>query len=1270
MEKSSEEKPVPAGMRELKESEGRRAFTTEAAEPGGADGTGVPVVGIGASAGGLEVFKLLLADLPTDTGLAIVFIQHLDPNHQSMLAEILARATAMPVSEAADGMPLEANHVYVIPANADLTMAHGRLTLAPRTQTPGSHMPIDRFLRSLAGECGSRAIGVILSGAGSDGSTGVEAVKAAGGVTFAQDAATTKFTAMPQAAVATGCVDFVLPPEGIARELVRIGRHPYFSDGVQQGPTPADDEEQFGSILAILRGLTGIDFSLYREKMIKRRIRRRLALRNIAGLVEYREFLEKHSDELAALQRDLLISVTSFFRDPEAFESLKSSVFPRILQGRSANDTIRVWVAGCATGEEAFSIAISLQEYLNETGAAFPVQIFASDISLEAIEKARSGRYLENIAADLTHERLNRYFTKVEGGYQINKNLREMCVFTRHNLIDDPPFSKLDLISCRNVLIYLGSVQKDIFPLFHYALKPTGFLMLGASEAVKSSDLFAVADHEHRIYVRRETARKPHLFPAAARASRHGAPAGKGTAAAAPALWDGADVRKEVDRILLSKYSPAGVVVDDDLEVIEIRGKASPYLTLPVGRVSFNLMKLIPDTGLFLEVEKLIQQVRKSGEPARQERVSYEHDGNACGLNVEVVPLDASQERSTLVLFEPVPAATGREAAPADTPREGDIRDRQISRLKQQLADAKERFLSAIESHQISREESQNTTEEALSANEELQSLNEELETAKEELQSTNEELITVNDELQVKNAALVQARDFAMSIVETVRQPLLVLDTDLRIRMANRAFYRTFQVSPLEAEGQAIYALSGGSWDLPGLRDALDGLLRGGNSFPDFEVERDFPHVGKRSLVLGGCHLNHLKMILLAVDDVTERKLAQQTLRKTEEHLRQSQKMEAVGRLAGGIAHDFNNLLTAIIGYSTLLQDALAGNESAMRQVLEIKSAGERAASLTQQLLAFSRRQVLQPKVLDLNAIVADFDRMLRRLVGERIKVAVHCDPALWQVRADPGEIGRAIMNLSLNARDAMPEGGLLTIETANVTVTEADAPHQELAPGRYVMLAVHDTGVGMDAELRERIFEPFFTTKEITKGTGLGLATVLGIVEQSGGVIRCQSQPGEGTTFKIFLPAVAEVADQGAHPVGGIGETPKGSEVILLVEDEDAVLKLARMILETSGYKVLNARNGQEGLALCEVHEGPIDLLLSDVVMPAIGGRELAESALKLRPGLKVLFMSGHTQDVVLKEGVQKGAAFLQKPFTPVALAQKVRETLDSAPQSAERL
>jgi CheY-like chemotaxis protein len=285
----------------------------------------------------------------------------------------------------------------------------------------------------------------------------------------------------------------------------------------------------------------------------------------------------------------------------------------------------------------------------------------------------------------------------------------------------------------------------------------------------------------------------------------------------------------------------------------------------------------------------------------------------------------------------------------------------------------------------------------------------------------------------------------------------------------------------------------------------------------------------------------------------------------------------------------------------------------------------------------------------------------MLRRLVGERIKVVVNCASGLWQVRADPGEIGRAIMNLALNARDAMPEGGILAIETANAILTEGDARGQDLAPGRYVTMAVRDTGVGMDAEMQAHIFELFFTTKETGKGTGLGLATVLGIVEQSGGAIRCQSDLGHGTAFRIFLPAVAETPDKGAGPAGGLAKAPKGSEVILMVEDEDAVRKLGRMILEASGYVVLDARNGREGLALCEIHPGRIDLLVTDVVMPELGGRELAEDAVKLRPGIKVMFLSGHAPDVILKEGVDKGTAFLRKPFAPIELAQKVREVLD---------
>ncbi len=1245
---------------------GKRGSTEDAPERAQIAVAGTPVVGIGASAGGLEAFKLLLAHLTPDTGFAVVLIQHLDPTHRSSLSEILGRTTHVPVSEAADGMAVEPNHVYVIPPNAELTIANRVLRLTPRGQTPGPHMPIDRFLRSLAEECGSRAVGVILSGSGTDGAAGLQALKEAGGVTFAQDPATAEFPSMPRAAEGSTCVDFILSPERIAAELVRIARHPYLADigrGEEDLPTP-QAEDEFGTVFTILREATGIDFSLYRQKTMQRRILRRLALCNVGSTEEYVRQLETDAGERSALQRDLLISVTSFFRDPESFEALKKLVFPKIVQNRPADGTIRIWVPGCATGEEAYSIAILLQEYLKETGKAFPVQIFASDLSEVAIEKARSGKYLANIAPDVGPERLNRHFTKDEAGYQIAKAVREVCVFSRHNLIDDPPFAKLDLISCRNVLIYLGSVQKEIISRFHYALRQDGFLFLGRSETASFGDLFSMVDGTHRIYARREMTRKPHVS-----VRKAAEPGEKAARASVAGFWGGVDVRKEVDRILLSKYSPAGVVVDEELEVLEIRGSATPYLSLPTGTVSFNLLKLIPDTGFYLEIEKLVDEVQASGEAARRERIQYEHDGGVREVDIEVVPLHGGRARAHLILFEPSQSAAQRggafEEVLPDRATRADDRDRHIAKLKQEVTEVRQRLLSIVEEHRTSSEDSQNATEEALSANEELQSLNEELETAKEELQATNEELITVNQELQSKNTALTQARHFAMTIVETVREPLLVLDTEFRIKTANTAFYSEFGTSPYETEGRLLDSVCDGSWDIPGLRDILNRVLPGHNSFRDFEVERDFPRIGHRVLVLSGSRLDDLDMILVAIEDITLRREAEKALLKREEHLRQSQKMEAVGRLAGGIAHDFNNLLTAVIGYSDLLLDDLADGDARTEHVHEIKRAGERAASLTDQLLAFSRRKILQPKILDLTAVVADFQRMLRRLLDERIKVVIDFPPELWRVRADPGEITRVLMNLCLNARDAMPDGGSLTIQTANVTLPDAQA--HNLGAGQYVMLAVRDTGVGMDPEMQTHVFEPFFTTKETGKGTGLGLATVLGIIEQSGGAIWCDSELGQGTTFKILLPAIAESPERVEQPTRGLAKAPKGSsEVVLLVEDEDMVRQLTRSILEKSGYVVLEARDGREGLSVCETHPGPIHLLFSDVVMPELGGRELAERAATMRPDMKVLFMSGHTQDVLLREGIKQGTPFLPKPFTTVDLARKVREVLDSRADS----
>ena len=1222
----------------------------------------VPVAGIGASAGGLEAFTQLLKHLPLDSGLAIVLVQHLDPKHGSMLTGILSRETRMPVEEVQDGVSVQPNRVYVIPPNTGMTISGRILRLTPREQSASPHMPIDLFLRSLAGSCKNKAIGVILSGTGSDGALGLEAIKAEGGIVFAQDAKSARFDSMPLRALATGCVDFVLPPEQIAGELARIGQHPYV---MHPEPAPAGEAAEAGDelhkILALLRAAKGVDFSLYKQTTISRRIRRRLALHKIATLADYVRYLQDAPEELDALYHEILIKVTSFFRDAGAFEALKDTVIPEILKNRPAGQPIRIWVPGCASGEEAYSIAMCLLESRAEAGTNVPIKIFASDISDPAIERARTGAYLENVAADISPERLGRFFVRTDGGYQVGKAVRELCIFTRQDLINDPPFSRLDLISCRNVLIYMGPVQKRILPIFHYALKPNGFLMLGASETAREfPELFRAVDRKHKIFCRKEVTRRIHFDYAAS-----GPPPGsraptKRFAPVDQGVWNSREMQKKVDLVLLARYTPAGVVVDEDMEVLEIRGDVGPYLEFAPGKASLSLSKIARNAGLAEEIGAAIQEARDKTEPVRKERVPIEREGRFRDISLEVVPLDSTGRRTFLVLFgesaQPLPPGPGQQAA---DPRER--ANRQILKLKQELAATRKHMLELVEEHETSREENQSVAEETLSSNEELQSINEELETAKEELQATNEEMASVNEELQNRNTDLQQSRDFALSIVDTIRHPLLVLGMDRRVISANRSFYGIFHTSPAETEGRSFFELGGGHFDTPELRARLDRVLYHEESFESFEFAGDCAKIGRKVLLFSACRLTILQMVLLTIEDITERRAMEDRLSSSVEQLRQAQKMEAVGRLAGGIAHDFNNLLTVVLGHSEMLLSGSPEEAPEHDALAAIRSSAERGASLTQQLLAFSRRQVLQPKVLDLGDLIAEFERMLRRLIGEHIELIVNCTPALWRVKADPGQLGRVIMNLALNARDAMPQGGTLTMELGNVHLNGAQAAERKLTPGHYVVLAVSDTGIGMDAETRAHLFEPFFTTKRGV-GTGLGLPVVFGIVEQSGGVIRCHSEVGRGTTFSIYLPRLEEVPKSEGGPRAATTDVPRGSEVVLLVEDEDGVRRLTRSILERAGYTVIEARHGKEGLSVCETHEGPIDLLLTDVLMPGIGGRELTERAALLRPGMKVLFMSGHTDDAVLDLGIKlHGTPFLQKPFTVLQLARKVREVLD---------
>jgi two-component system CheB/CheR fusion protein len=756
-----------------------------------------PIVGVGASAGGLEAFTQLLKALESETEMAYVLVQHLDPSHESALTELLAKATKMPVGQVTDATPVEPNHVYVIPPNVDMTISRGILRLTPRAEK-GHHMPIDRFLRSLAEDQGSNAIGVILSGTASDGTLGLAAIKAEGGITFAQDERSAKFDGMPQSAIAAGCVDFVLPPDAIAGELARIRAHPYLatsSSSRTAEPVP-DGDSQFKDILHLLRTANGVDFSDYKPAAVKRRILRRMALHKVGELKGYVQFLRHHPAEVEALYEDILIKVTSFFRDPDAFEALKTEVFPSILKHTSPEEPIRVWVPGCSTGEETYSQAIALLEFMGNRRADIPIQLFGTDLGQGSIEKARAGIYPQSIAADVSPERLRRFFVKVEGGYRINKTIRDICVFARQNLLQDPPFSRIDVISCRNVLIYLGPVlQKRIMPIFHYALKPRGFLMLGGAEGIlgTASDLFELMDRKHKIYCRKSTASGLHFDFAASRYSTEAGNIAGGKDA--PQREGGVrllDLHKEADRILLTKYAPVAVVINDDMEVLESRGHVGLYLELAPGRASFNILKMARE-GLLFDLQSAISDAKKEKESVlvRKENIQIERNGELKDVNLEITPFKVTSNggRHFLIMFEDARPAGGTNAAETGAgetkPSKGgkEKRSDQSSYLKQELAATKRYLHSLVEDKEASNEELQAANEEILSSNEELQSTNEELQTAKEELESTNEELHTVNEELHNRNFELTEANNDLVNLLSSVNIAMVMLGRDLRIR-------------------------------------------------------------------------------------------------------------------------------------------------------------------------------------------------------------------------------------------------------------------------------------------------------------------------------------------------------------------------------------------------------------------------------------------------------------------------------------------------------
>jgi two-component system, chemotaxis family, CheB/CheR fusion protein len=749
----------------------------------------VPVAAIGASAGGLEAFSELLRNLPMQTGMTFVLVQHLDPHHTSQLVQILTRETNLPIKEVTEGDFLRPNQVYIMPPNREMTLEKDALRLWTRPENRGRHMPIDRFFTSVAVAQGPEAIGIVLSGTASDGTRGLNAIKEHGGIAIAQDEKSARYSSMPSSAIASGNVDLVLTPRAIAEELARIGGHPYVQTEADQEPSKDGKD----TILALLLGATGINFAQYRPSTLLRRIQRRMVLSRTESFDAYIDLLQKNPAELEALSQDVLIHVTSFFREPEVFEALREIVFPALVKGRDRDERIRIWLPGSSTGEEVYSVAITLFEFLENVPARPEIQIFGTDVSQRVVEKARSANFGEAIEAEVSPERLRSFFTRTGSGYQIIKPIRDMCIFARQDVTRDPPFSKMDLISCRNVMIYFEpELQQRLIPLFHYALKPTGFLLLGGAENVgRFSHLFEAVAQKAKLFRKRPGKRDsssvnvPTIVPQRSSLGNF----------RASAEQRGHEITRKADKALMDRFCPPLIVVNQDLEILQFRGAVAPYLQPASGNASLNLFSMtLP--ALEFELRSLVHQAKDDQRGVRREGLEVDIGGIPQRVDLEVIPVGGteSQSSSFIIAFVGRPNTTPTEEAPGVAQ---DVWKLRIAHLERELLAAKRQVQSMLDEREVANEELRSANEEIQSSNEELQSTNEELETAKEELQSTNEELITLNEELRHANLQLGDLNNDLLNFLRSVNIPVVMVGRDLRIRRFTPAAHKIMKLIP-----------------------------------------------------------------------------------------------------------------------------------------------------------------------------------------------------------------------------------------------------------------------------------------------------------------------------------------------------------------------------------------------------------------------------------------------------------------------------------------
>ncbi|TKK66986.1 PAS domain S-box protein [Ilyomonas limi] len=842
----------------------------------------LPVVALGASAGGLDAIVQLLSVLTADTGMAYVIIQHLAPTHESMLSSILGKHTKMTVQEVTDRVLVEPNVVYIIPPGKDMEIIDGHLTLAPRTAK--LNMPIDKFFISLAEVKGSDAIGIVLSGAATDGTAGLKAIREAGGLTIVQDDSA-KFQSMPKSAIAEGVVDLVLRPEDIAKELIKISRNPFARKSLDDaGEEKDNNDEEVQHIFKQLKEYAGVNFNFYKETSVYRRMIRRMLIINLQSFKDYNNYLKEHREELNLLYDDLLINVTRFFREPETNEYVSSTLLPHILKNKKNNEPIRIWVPACAAGQEVYSLAMLLLETTNTHKQKPVIQIFGSDLSENCIKKARIGVYSKNEVDNIPPPLLTRYFDAIDVGYRVKKTIKELCLFTRHNVLTDPPFSRLDLISCCNFLIYLKAEgQHKVIHTFHYALQNDGYLVLGKSETIgNATKYFKYVGNEFKANIYIKEFYKRALLLNQTFLNDNLRVQDSEEKQKINSIPGAAPLNLAVDHLLLTQFIPSNVVINKEMEILQFRGSTSLYLEPAQGAASFNLLKMAR-TGLKVELRNAVFKSMRSGQAAKKEGLEFKFQDVSYKCDIEVVPLHiVPDEKYYLVLFKNTPASALSEPA---TNKRKSGREKE---LEKELLVIKEDMTTIIEEREGAIEELQTANEEIISTNEELQTINEELHTSKEEMESTNEELATINDQLMLRNEQLNELQNYTDGIVATIAEAMIVLDKNLVVRSANQSFYALFKTSPEETEGFYLFDLGNGQWKIPRLKELLLQVIPQRNEIYNFKVTHEFPRIGNKIMMLNAKLLSQKihsqELIFLAIQDITAHVEAEKIIREREE--------------------------------------------------------------------------------------------------------------------------------------------------------------------------------------------------------------------------------------------------------------------------------------------------------------------------------------------------------------------------------------------------